>query len=291
MSTKSEPILITGATGQRGGALALALLKQGYSVRAMTRHPDKAEELRSRGAEIVDADLQDRQSLDHALRGIKRAFLVTTPYEDGVDAEVVQGVTFADAAKAANVTHLVYSSVGSAHRKTGIPHFESKLKVEQHIKKLGLPVTIIRPVFFMENFGAPWMIRDGVLSTPLPPDCKLQMIAVDNIGAFGVAAFDRPNDFLGQELELAGDNLTFPQALDTLTAVTGRPYTYAQMPKDKAETVFGHDFTLMFDWFVRVGYNADISGLEDKWGIKLTRFKDWAKHSPVVDLLHEAAIK
>src|SRR5512140_2674973 len=114
----NDQILITGATGRQGGAIAYHLLSHGRSVRAFTRHPEKAGELKRMGAEIVEGDLTDRASIDRALDGIKRMFLVTTPYEAGIEAEISQGINGAEAAKAAGVEHLVYSSVGSAHRNT-----------------------------------------------------------------------------------------------------------------------------------------------------------------------------
>ncbi|MBN4054795.1 NmrA family NAD(P)-binding protein, partial [Nitrospira defluvii] len=142
---KNETILVTGATGQ-----------QGQTVRGLTRTPSKAEALKKLGAEVVAANLTDRPSLDAALKGINKVFLVTTFFEEGMEADVKQGITMVDAAKAAGVEHLVFSSVGSAHRKTSIPHFETKWQVEQHIQKIGLPATIIRPTAFMDNFGTFW---------------------------------------------------------------------------------------------------------------------------------------
>ena len=287
MATR-ETILVTGATGQQGGAVARSLLSQGQRVRALTRTPAKAEALKKQGAEVVVGDLTDRASLDAALRGVKKVFLVTMMLEAGLEAEVKQGITMADAAKAAGVEHLVYTSVGSADKQTGIPHFETKWKVEQYIKTLGLPATILRPVFFMENFGAPWMlpaIQQGKLVLPVRPDRPLQMIALQDIGAFGAAAFLRPKEFIGQAIDLAGDELTFPGALSILSASLGKPIQYEQLPDEQSEKTWGHDFAAMFRWFNAVGYSVNIPALEQRWGIPLTTFKRvvagaaWAKRA------------
>lgn len=272
-----ETILITGATGQQGGVVTRYLLQQGKKVRALTRHPGKADVLKKMGAEIAVGDLTDKRSLQPALRGVSRVFLVTTPFEAGMEAEVRQGIDMIDAAREAGVAHLVFSSVGSANKKTGIPHFETKWQVEQHLKRSGLPATILRPVFFMENFTAPWMlpaIQEGKVVLPLSPDRPLQMIALDDIGAFGAAAFIRPEEFIGQKIDLAGDALTMPEALGLLGRELGRPIQYETLPMDQAEKVFGHDFGVMFRWFNEVGYSVNIPSLEKRWAIPLTKFRE-----------------
>jgi uncharacterized protein YbjT (DUF2867 family) len=272
-----ETILVTGATGKQGGAVAHCLLRRGAAVRILTRNRAKGTEWGKAGAEIAVGDLTDRASLDAALRGVKGVFLVTTPFERGMEDEVRQGRTMADAAKAAGAEHLVYTSVGSADRKTGIPHFETKWAVEQHLRKIRIPSTILRPVFFMENFASPWMlpaIQQGTLVFPLPPDRKLQMIALQDIGAFGAAAFLRPKEFIGEVIELAGDALTLPEALEILSRTMGKPIRYAQLPDDQLESALGHDFAVMFRWFIRTGYSADIPALRTRWGIPLTRFQE-----------------
>ena len=272
-----ETILITGATGQQGGVVARYLLEEGKKVRALTRHPAKAEALKKRGAEVAVGDLTDKDSLKPALRGVKKVFLVTTPFEAGLEAEVRQGIDMIDAAQEAGVAHLVFSSVGSANKNTGIPHFETKWRVEQHLKRAGIPATILRPVFFMENFTAPWMlpaIQQGKVVLPLAPDRKLQMIALADIGAFGAAAFLRPKEFIGQEIDLAGDALAMPEALGLLAQEIGKPIEYEPLPMEQAEKVFGHDFGVMFRWFNEVGYSVDIPELEKRWAIPLTKFRE-----------------
>lgn len=136
MATQTRPILVTGATGQQGGAVARALLAKGQPVRVMTRNPEKAASLAKAGAEIVQGDLTNQAILQMALRGVHGVFAMSTPFEAGMEAEVRQGIMLADAAKEAGIAHYVYTSVGSAHRNTKIPHFESKWKVEEHIRKI-----------------------------------------------------------------------------------------------------------------------------------------------------------
>jgi uncharacterized protein YbjT (DUF2867 family) len=284
MATQPKIILVTGATGQQGGAVARSLLRQGHKVRALTRNPNKAAGLAKAGAEIVKGDLTDKATCERVLQGTDGVFAVSTFIEAGMDVEVQQGITLADAAKKANVRHFVYTSVGSANRNTGVPHFDTKWKVEQHISQLGLPATILRPVWFMENFGTYFLPSpEGVLVVPLRPDKKLHMIAVQDIGEFGAAAFLRPAEFIGQAIDLAGDEMTPPEVAAHLSRRMGRPIQFQQMPDEQVEATMGHDFAVMFRWLNEVGFSVDIPALRQRFEIPLTSFTDviaradWAK--------------
>jgi len=128
MQKDKDTILVTGATGKQGGAVARELLANGYKVRAITRAPEgeAARALTAQGAEIVQADLDDPASLEQALSGVWGVFAVQNTWEAGVEREEEQGKRIADLAKRQGVQHYVYSSVSSAHRSTGIPHFDNK---------------------------------------------------------------------------------------------------------------------------------------------------------------------
>ena len=271
-------ILVTGATGQQGGAVAKALLAKGQKIRVMTRNPDKAAALAKAGAEVVKGDLTNASDLQAALRGVHGVFAMSTPFEAGMDAEVRQGIMMADAAMQAGVSHYVYTSVGSAHRNTGIPHFDSKWEVEQHIREIGLPATILRPVWFMENFTTfAKPSAEGILSLPMKPDRKLAMVALHDIGEFGAAAFLRPADFLGQAIDLAGDELTMVETAALLTKAMGRTIQFQEFPTEQAESAMGYDLAVMFKWFNDVGYAIDVAALKQKFGIPLTSFREWMK--------------
>lgn len=284
----NNEILVTGATGQQGGAVVKYLMKQGIKPRILTRDPKKAQKLKEQGLEVFQGDLTDRASLDKALKGIKTMFLVTTPYEAGIEAEVNQGITAVEAAKAAGVEYIVFSSVGSAQRETGIPHFESKRKVELRIEDLGFKHAIIRPVFFMDNFGAFWLlpaVQNGVVALPMSADRKLAMVAVDNIGEFCAMALLHPEIYDGEEIELAGEELTIPDALSIISKASGKELVYQEVPRDQAEKAFGPDFGPMFVWFQDIGYNPDIPNLEKEYGIRLQRFSEHLKSAPWLKLI------
>ncbi len=275
-------ILVTGATGQQGGAVARSLIGKGQNVRVMTRRPDKVQDLARLGAEVVRGDFDDREGLRNILQGVQGVFVMGTFAEKGVEAEAEQGVAMMLACWKAGVPHVVYSSVCCADKRTGIPHFDSKARVERAIEEVGQPATILRPVWFMENFEAPWLlpsIQQGALATPLLPDRKLQMIALADIGEFASEAFLRPNDFIGKKIDLAGDALTFPEVAARIARTLNRPVRYEQVPDDKAEAAVGADFAAMYRWFNREGYRVDIEALRKTYGIPLTSFDRYLSRS------------
>jgi len=279
MSNNDKLIVVTGATGQQGGATARHLLAQGWRVRALVRDPNKpaAQELVAKGAELAQGDLDDRASLDRALTGAYGAFSVQTFMgPEGPVGETRQGNRLADAAKAAGIQHFVYTSVGGADRKSGLPHFESKWQIEEHIRSLGLPATILRPVFFMENLRSPWIgPRDGVLAVGLRPTTSLQMIAADDIGAFAALAFARPQEFIGKALEIAGDSLTGPQVADAFTRVSGQPVRFVELPLEQVRS-FNQEMGDLMAWFNEHGYAADIPALR-KLHPGLMTFETWLR--------------
>ncbi len=281
MNKNKDIILVTGATGKQGGAVAGHLLAKGYKVRAMTRKPesDAAKALAAAGATIVKADYDDPITLERALDGVWGVFAVQNTWEAGVDLEEKQGKRFAEISKKKGVSHFVYTSVGSAHRATGIPHFDNKWRIEQTIRSLGFPTyTILRPVFFMENFDSPWFkpgLLEGKLLLGIKPATTLQMIAVDDIGKFGLRAFEEYEKFDGVELDLAGDEMTAPEIAKILGSAMGRKIEHVEVPKDEVRKS-SEDYAIMLEWFDRVGYDVDIPGLAKRYGIPLTPLKAWA---------------
>jgi len=264
MSTKK--IFVTGATGQQGGAVARHLLKQpGFAVRALTRDAEKtaARALAQAGAELVQGDLDDPSSYRKALEGAYGVFSVQSAMEAGYDAEVRQGKALAEAAKAAGVQHFVYSSVVSASEHTGIPHFESKWEIEQHLHGLEIPFTILRPVFFMQNWHNYLRepILHGALPLPLSPQTPLQQVSIEDIGGFARLVLQTPAKWLGKTVELAGDEVTMVQMASLLSRTVGQRVSYVQVPWEQFRQNAGEEMTRMYRWFEDVGYHVDIAAL------------------------------
>ncbi|RFU85687.1 NmrA/HSCARG family protein [Streptomyces triticagri] len=249
-------VLVVGATGNQGGATARELLARGRDVHALVRDPDKpaARELKEQGAVLVRGDLNDPASLRTAMSGASGVFSVQAlAYEpETLAAEVRQGKAVADAVLETGVPHLVYSSVGGAERGTGIDHFETKAEIERHIGALGLPATVLRPVFFMDNLlHYAEAGEERVLELPVDPARPMQLVASEDIGHFAADAFADPGHHRGRQIELAGDELTFPQIAEVYQRVTGTPTRLVPLPIEER----------MFEWFAEGGYRADIPAL------------------------------
>lgn len=280
--SNTRSILVSGATGQQGGAVARALAARGHRVKGLTRRPDSdgAKRLAADGIEVVAGDLDDKASVIKAARGVDTMYLMGNSYEAGIEAETRQGIAAADAAREAGIGHLIYGSVGDADKKTGIPHFDSKYQVERHIAGLGIPYTISAPVAFMENTVAPWSIgglKQGVYAAALPPARKLQQITIDDIGHFVAALAERREQVFGKRFDIAGDELSGEEQAKILSDAIGRPITYMELPVSALRQQ-SEDMALMYEWFDRTGYSADIAGLRrDFPEVAWHSYADWAK--------------
>jgi uncharacterized protein YbjT (DUF2867 family) len=281
MQKGTDVVLVTGATGQQGGAVARRLLSRGHKVRALTRKPPgaAAKTLAGLGAEVVPGDLDDAVSLEKAIRGAWGVFSVQNTWEAGVEGEERQGKRLAELARKAGVSHFVYTSVGSAHRRTGIPHFENKARIEDTVRGLGFPsYTILRPVFFMENWISPWFkpsLMEGKLAIGIRPDTPLEMIAVEDIGAYGLKAFEQHAELNRREIDIAGDEHTMPEAARIVGKAMGRSLEFVQVPIEEVRKS-GGDYATMLEWFDRVGYDVHIRSRSREFGIRPTSLADWA---------------
>src|SRR5256884_5579570 len=290
---ETKTILVAGATGQQGGAVARELMKRGHRVFGLTRSTSKFKDLATAGIEGVQGDLTDKTSLAPLLRNADGFFIVTTPFEPDFsvhpEKEVQQGKNAIDAAKAAKVSHVVLASVASADEDTGIPHFESKAKVERHLKASRVPHTITRPVAFMDNYASPWMVsslRGGIMQGPVPPRSRQQLVAVKDIGEIVAPAFENPRMALGKTVEPPGDEVDLRHLPAALSTKVGHPIRYAEQSEEEARKIMGDDGLRMFQFFKTKGYHVDIPALEAAWGYRMTRFPefldtvDWARAQP-----------
>jgi uncharacterized protein YbjT (DUF2867 family) len=286
MSQNKLTVVVTGATGKQGGAVAQGLLARGHKVRAVTRDPNSklAKLLADAGALLVAASLEDTASITSALEGATSLFAMTMPF-GGTDAEIRQGVAAADAAEAAAV-HLVFTSVGSANRQTGVPHFDSKYEVEKHIAKIGVRATILAPVAFMENiYFVKEQLAKGIYASALSPGRAHAQIAVHDIGAVAVRVLEEPARFTGKRFDLAGDELSGNEAMTTLSRVIGRPLSYYQVPLEVVRQRMGEDAVKMYEWFERIGFTVDRAALRREFpDVTFQDFESWAQAQDWSDL-------
>ena len=255
------PIAVAGATGKQGGAVVSRLLERGHPVRALTRNPSKpaAKALERSGVEVVQVDLEDRTSIDAALVGAAAVFSVQDFLEAGVEAELRQGMNLTEAAAQARVGHVVYSGASTMDRNTGVPHLDSKWRIEQRVRELDIPWTVFRPAAFMDNWA--WeresIERDGVIRYPLRADTVYRQIAVADIAAMVVTAFEDRLTWASQIMPLTGEMSTMTEIAETFSRVLGRPIRYEQLDWETCKKEQGEELTAMYRYFDTFGMDGD----------------------------------
>ncbi|WP_424217337.1 NmrA family NAD(P)-binding protein (plasmid) [Streptomyces sp. BI20] len=295
MPVDSDTVLVTGATGQQGGATARALLAARIPVRALVRdpHSEPARAIEALGAELVRADLSDRASLGPAVEGVRAVFSVQMPpmSETGVDFadELAQALNLLDAAKAEGVRQFVQSSTSGVGRHTRAPgwaegrwaamadYFHTKQAIMDAVRGAGFARwTVIKPAFFMENLPllAPKGPQGG-LATVLQPDTRLALVAVRDIGSAAAHALCDPDRFHRVELELAGDLLTMRQVAQTLSTAWGVPVTAPAMSLREALDAGMPTWGAGHDWNNAVLQPAR-PAFARELGIPLTTLAAWA---------------
>ena len=284
MSNNNQPILVFGATGQQGGSVANALLKAGWPVRALVRDPasPKSIALRDAGVELVQGGFADADVIRAAMTGVHGVFSVQPSSGQGPELglsdedEESFGIAIADQAVESGVMHLVYASIGAVGDKpTGMGHFDSKARIEAHIRTLPLRATIVRPVAFMEMLVMPGFgLDEGRFSFFLKPDQSMQLLAVEDIGKFVAAIFADPARFGGQTFEIASDIVTGRDLEALFTQAAGRPITYARFP-DEVLTAnpFLGKLTALLDEGPLAGH-ADLDALR-RINPEMQTFRSW----------------
>lgn len=261
------PILVAGATGRQGSAVVRHLLRTGWNVRALTRTPESpaAQALAALGAELWVGDFADPESLDAALESAHGAFSVQPAAVAGTRREVAYGLAFADAARRAQVRHLVYSSIAGVERAGSLPQLRGKVRIEEHIHRLGVPTTVLRCAFLIDSLLTPgwagaliWGGMAGALGRELP----IQMTATDDIGAFAALAFADPDRFIGYAVELASDEVTLDRAKSAFRTVTGRSPRFIPLPFSVLRWI-DRDLARLFDWIRTDGFQADLPSLQE----------------------------
>jgi len=222
-------ITVFGATGNQGGSVAKHLLKDGtFAVRAVTRKPTgpAAEELKKLGAEVVEADLENKESVKNALKGAYGAFGVTNFWEPTVlyEGEVRQGKLLGDAVKEEGIQHYVWSSLDHSD----IPHYESKAIVSDYLREIKVPFTDFLTTFYYENFykGGFFGINKNDkgeynLSLAIVPNAKIASYAVQDTGGFVLQFFLHPEQYIGKTVGVATEYISLEEIGQQFTKVFG----------------------------------------------------------------------
>lgn len=275
MTNVKGPVLVIGATGQQGRATTQHLLERGWEVRAFVRNLEApaAVALRAQGANLVEGDLDDTESIRAAMDGAYGVFMMLTMMDgihittEGIAAEGRRGTRVADIAKEFGVAHFVYSSLRGAGQNTGVEYFAAKEAIETRIGELGLPATVLRPTFFMDNlngFNRPVLDENGelVVNLPVRGDIAISLISTHDIGAYAAIAFDRPERFLGRTVPLAGDYLTPPEIAEVIGRHAGLPARSNQVALEQVRAFDKHVGQMFTHFNERPDGPLDIAALQ-----------------------------
>jgi uncharacterized protein YbjT (DUF2867 family) len=247
-----KTIFVTGATGKQGGAVVRAVLKNGFAVKALTRNSSSpaAQILKELHAEVIQGDLNDTASYTDQMRDVDGIFSVQT-FENGTDKEIKQGIDLANLAKTHGIKYFLYSSLIGADLHTGIPHWDIKFIIENHIRQIGLPYCIIRPGSFFENFLIPAVkkrILKGKLASPVNRNIKQPFLSAHDIGVISAVIFQNPDKYLGKTLALVSEEMNMDQVSAIFSETLGKKVSYQKLPMFITRLVMGRNLYKMFAW-------------------------------------------
>jgi uncharacterized protein YbjT (DUF2867 family) len=278
-------VLVGGATGKQGNAVANLLLERGHDVVAYVRSTEspQAVALAAKGAKLLVGDLADRETLERAIAGVDAMFSITVPFsKGGVQEEIEQGKVMADVA-AAQHKHLVYSSIAGGQRRPtdlSVEHASSKQLIEAYMATKDLALTTIAPVYIMENllnfdFNG---LRYDTYAQPLSPRRKIDQVTVLDIAGMAVYALEHPEELIGKRVEVASESVNGEAIVRTLSEVIGRPIRYVQVPIEQIRTMAGDEIAKMYQRFEDEPYYTDIAALQAQYpGVKWHTFRQWVE--------------
>jgi uncharacterized protein YbjT (DUF2867 family) len=265
MTRDDQIIVVMGATGRQGGAVVRQLLAEGRRVRGVTRSPDSniARGLAALGVEVVRADMADPDAMREACAGVHGVFCVQNPMISGEDGELAQGRNVVDAAADARVSHLVYGSAGPGTPDTGVAAWDVKLEVAAYARSRGLPLTVLRPMAFMELMTdkdlyppvAAWHLMPKLVGEQRP----IPWLSADDLGAIAARAFADPTSYVGSDLPLAADLRTLAECRTIWRRVTGRSPRRFPMPLSLFERFVNPDLTRMWRWLATHEVDVDLA--------------------------------
>ena len=251
---EDRAIAVVGATGLQGTAVTRRLLLEGWRVRALTRDPDhkRARALADLGADVIRADSADQASLERCFSGVSGVYNVQNHHISGYEGEVTQGKNVAEAVARAGNSHLVYASAGTGAAGTGIGSWETKIAVSEHMRRLGIRLTVLRPMAFMELMterrfypaASVWHVMPKLMGESRP----VGWLSVEDLAVIAEKAFADPDAFVGRDLALASDVQSIEECRAVWRDVTGRVPRRFPMPTWLFERFTGTDETTMWRW-------------------------------------------
>ena len=286
-------ILVYGATGSQGNPVARKLLDEGHHVRVLTRKPEGAKALANAGAEILEGDLGDPESLRSASEGVDAVFLLVPFFTENPTDGGRYGKNAIDAAKEAGVKLLVWNASGEIPPgRSGNPGFDSRIDLLEHLQESGVPYVVIQPTAYMENFLGPWTLSElaeaDTYAYPTPNTVKMQWVATDDVAAFAVYALTHP-ELAPLNIKVAGpERLNGEEVAQRMSRALGRDITFRPMPAqefgEKLDAVFpgmgepaAQGYAMAYENPEMFSSNVDVDAALSKMPIELTPLETWVR--------------
>jgi uncharacterized protein YbjT (DUF2867 family) len=277
-------VAVVGATGRQGSAVVRHLLRDGWRVRALTRGPSgaAARALGDQGAQIYRVDTEDIGSLAPAFHGVHGVFNVQNPMTSSLAAEVRQGRHVAEAAAEAGVSHVVYGAAGIGEEATGVGSWDSKLAVAARFRDLGLRLTVLRPMAFMElmtdktyypSVGV-WHLMPKLMGSGRP----VGWLCLDDLGAITARVFADRDRWGDTSLELVSDVQSVDACRALWAEVAGRRARGFPMPVWMFERFVGTDLTTMWRWLRTAEFEMSPKATREILPEALT-VRDWMRRT------------
>jgi len=263
MNPEGKMIVVVGVTGRQGQQVSRYLLQQGWQVRGLTRNPSsqKAVALKQLGVELVQANTDDLASLNSALQNAYGVYNMQPPVSGKMEIEIRQGKNVAEAARKAGIQHLVYGSAGPSHTKTGIEQWDAKIEITEAMQALGLPLTTLRPMAFMELMTDPTYYPQSSTWYTMPKlagwNTKIPWLSVQDLGVIAAKVFANPEIYVGQDIRLASDVQSLAECRRIYQQVRGRAPSTFPMPFFLFKRFVGEDIPNMWRWLASNPVNLD----------------------------------
>ena len=273
-----KTIFVTGASGNQGGSVTRNLLSNGFHVKALVRDPAKLNT--HENLQIIKGDLNDPDTYKDHLKDSDGVFC-NLHYNNGVEKEVRQGIDLINSARASDIKYFIYSSVIGCDLNTGIPHWESKFKIENHLKASGIDFAIIRPPSFYENLLFPQVksrILKGKLVLPTRKDRVQQFMSATDVGKIPTTIFSEPGKYRNATMDLAAEQMDGQELALLLSEVMKTKIKFQQLPMFITRLVMGRDLSKMFHWVNHndVLFVKDIDAFKKQFPPMIS-FRDWIK--------------